>query len=105
MKSYPVPLRRRPRPKSAKQFVERAKEFLWDAAGRITFWRLVKGFVLVFLFLPLVVYVVREVNRDVLIIDPFGVPKSLSEAGLSPEVMANRVGRGCALWRRRQRPE
>ncbi|NYF49962.1 tetratricopeptide repeat protein [Tunturiibacter gelidoferens] len=92
MKSYPVPLRRRPRPKSAKQFVERAKEFLWDAAGRITFWRLVKGFVVVFLFLPLVVYVVREVNRDVLIIDPFGVPKSLSEAGLSSEVMANRVG-------------
>ncbi|MBB5340721.1 tetratricopeptide repeat protein [Tunturiibacter gelidoferens] len=92
MKSYPVPLRRRLRPKSAKQFVERAKEFLWDAAGRITFWRLVKGFVVVFLFLPLVVYVVREVNRDVLIIDPFGVPKSLSEAGLSSEVMANRVG-------------
>jgi len=93
MKSYPVPLRRHPpRPKGSKELLERAKGFVREAFRRITFWRLVKGFVLVFLFLPLVLYVVREVNRDVLIIDPFGVPKSLSEAGLSSEVMVNRVG-------------
>jgi Flp pilus assembly protein TadD len=93
IKSYPVPPRRRPqRRMGAKEFWERAKGFARDAVGGITFWRVVKGFVVVFLFLPLVVYVVREVNRDVLIIDQFGVPKSLSDAGLSSDVMANRVG-------------
>jgi len=43
-------------------------------------------------FLPLVLYVFKEVNRDVLIVDPFTVPKSLEETGLSSVVMANRIG-------------
>lgn len=90
IKSYPVPQRRRV--PARRSFLEKVKGFARDAIGRITFWRVVKGFVVIFLFVPLVVYVVREVNRDVLIIDPFGVPKSLSEAGLSSDVMANRVG-------------
>lgn len=37
-------------------------------------------------------YVYREVTRDVLIIDPITVPKQFEEAGLTPQVMANRLG-------------
>jgi tetratricopeptide (TPR) repeat protein len=50
-----------------------------------------RAVVAVFL-LSLLLYVYREVTHDVLIIDPFTVPKRFEEAGLSPEVMANRVG-------------
>jgi tetratricopeptide (TPR) repeat protein len=50
------------------------------------------SFWLLILILPLVLYIWREVPRDVLIIDPFAVPKAFSEAGLTPEVMANRIG-------------
>jgi hypothetical protein len=44
------------------------------------------------LVLPLLLYVYREVTRDVLIIDPFTVPKRFEETGLTSEVMANRIG-------------
>ncbi len=44
------------------------------------------------LILPILFYVYREVTRDVLIIDPFTVPKHFEEAGLTSEVMANRIG-------------
>src|ERR1035437_9544595 len=66
----------------------RLKAFLKDALGRITFGRLA----LAILVLPLLFYIYREVTRDVLIIDPFTVPKHFEEAGLTPEVMANRIG-------------
>ena len=42
--------------------------------------------------IPLFVYVVVEVTRPALIIDPFTVPKRFEEAGITSEVMANRVG-------------
>ena len=42
--------------------------------------------------LPLLLYIWREVTRDVLIIDPLIVPKQLSESGLTPEAMAALVG-------------
>jgi tetratricopeptide (TPR) repeat protein len=44
------------------------------------------------LVLPLFIYVYREATRDVLTIDPFSVPKQFEEAGLTSEVMANRIG-------------
>src|ERR1700689_3277624 len=62
--------------------------FLKNALGKIT----LKGLVLAVVALPLLLYVYREVTRDVLIIDPFTVPKSFEEAGLTPEVIANRIG-------------
>jgi tetratricopeptide (TPR) repeat protein len=62
--------------------------FLKGARRKITFQRLV---VLVFV-LPVLFYVYREMTRDVLIIDPFTVPKRFEEAGLTSEVMANRIG-------------
>ena len=46
----------------------------------------------VLLGLPLIFYVYREVTRDVLIIDPISVPKRFEEAGLTPQVMADRLG-------------
>lgn len=61
---------------------------LKDALGKITFRR-----VLVAVFvLPVLFHVYREITRDVLIIDPFTVPKRFEEAGLTSEVMANRIG-------------
>ena len=59
-----------------------------SALGKIT----PKGLALAVVALPLLLYIYREVTRDVLIIDPFTVPKSFEEAGLTPEVMANRIG-------------
>ena len=44
------------------------------------------------LILPILFYVYREVTRDVLIMNPFTVPKHFEEAGLTSEVMANRIG-------------
>jgi hypothetical protein len=37
-------------------------------------------------------YVYAEVTRDVVIIDPFSVPKRLEEKGLTGEAMANKIG-------------
>ena len=68
--------------------LSRLSAFLKNALSKIT----LKGLALVVVALPLVLYVYREVTRDVLIIDPFTVPKSFEEAGLTPEVMANRIG-------------
>src|ERR1700676_161861 len=62
--------------------------FIEMALRRVTFNRLIVG---VFV-LPLLIYVYREVTRDVLIIDPIAVPRRFEEAGLSSEVMANRIG-------------
>ncbi len=59
---------------------------LKDILGGITFGALA---ILVALLL---FYIYREVTRDVLIIDPFTVPKHFEEAGLTSEVMANRIG-------------
>lgn len=58
---------------------------LWK---QLTFKRLL----LFALFLPLLLYLYQEVDRDVLIIDPFSVPKRFEEAGLTPEVVAHRIG-------------
>jgi tetratricopeptide (TPR) repeat protein len=65
-----------------------AKRLLHGWVKRLTFARV--SFVL--LGLPLMYYVYREVARDVLIIDPITVPKRFEEAGLTPQVMANRLG-------------
>ena len=43
------------------------------------------------LVVPLLIYVFREVTHDALIVDPFTVPKRFQEAGLTPEVVANRI--------------
>ncbi|HXC94561.1 MAG TPA: tetratricopeptide repeat protein [Edaphobacter sp.] len=64
------------------------KRFLREWVKGLTFARV--SFIL--LGLPLTYYVYREVTRDVLIIDPITVPKRFEEAGLTPQVMANRLG-------------
>jgi len=46
----------------------------------------------VVLGLPSLIYLYSEVTRDNLIIDPFGVPKSFNESGLTGEVIANHIG-------------
>jgi Tfp pilus assembly protein PilF len=51
-----------------------------------------KRVVLALFVLPVLFYVYREVSREVLIIDPFSVPKRFEETGLTPEVVANRIG-------------
>jgi tetratricopeptide (TPR) repeat protein len=66
----------------------RVLALLKNALKQITF---VRAAVAIFA-VPFVIYVYREVTRDVLIIDPFTVPKSFEELGLTPEVMANRIG-------------
>ncbi len=48
--------------------------------------------VIAFFVLPLLFYVYREVTRDDLIIDPFAVPRSFEESGLTSEAMASRIG-------------
>ena len=58
------------------------------AVAQITPGRIILGLGLI----PILVYVVREATRDVLIIDPFTVPKRFEEAGITPDVMANRIG-------------
>jgi tetratricopeptide (TPR) repeat protein len=47
---------------------------------------------LAILVLPLMFYVIRELTSDILIIDPFIVPKHFEEAGLTSDAMANRLG-------------
>jgi tetratricopeptide (TPR) repeat protein len=66
----------------------RLTAFFKKAFGEITLGRLA----LAILVLPLLFYVYREVTRDVLIIDPFNVPKHFGDAGLTGEVVANRIG-------------
>jgi tetratricopeptide (TPR) repeat protein len=50
-----------------------------------------KRFAIAFIGLPLALYVCRDVVNDALIIDPISVPKRFEEAGLTSEVMSNRV--------------
>lgn len=57
------------------------------ALKEITLQRFVFGV----LFLPVIVYILREIKPPTLIIDPFNVPKQFQEAGVTPTVMANRV--------------
>src|ERR1019366_2590344 len=80
--------RTRRRPVWQPSRLSRLKAFLKNTLGRITLGRLALAIVV----LPLLFYVYREVTRDVLIIDPFTVPKHFEEAGLTSEVMANRIG-------------
>jgi hypothetical protein len=61
------------------------------AARKLTFEGFLKSFAVALLLL-LIFYISHEAIRDVLIIDPIAVPKSFADAGLTPEVMANRVG-------------
>ena len=68
--------------------LSRLSAFFRSALSKLT----PKGLALAVVALPLLLYVYREVTRDVLIVDPFTVPKSFEEAGLTPEVMANRIG-------------
>jgi hypothetical protein len=78
--------RRRPiwqRSRAAK--LSSALEKLWKG---ITFPRL--GIAL--FVLPAGLYLFNEVTRETLVIDPFSVPKRFEEMGLSPEVVASRVG-------------
>src|SRR5271157_2197539 len=80
--------RTRRRPVWQPSRLSRLKAFLKDVLGRITLGRLALAIVV----LPLLFYVYREVTRDVLIVDPFTVPKHFEEAGFTGEVMANRIG-------------
>jgi Tfp pilus assembly protein PilF len=80
--------RTRRRPVWQPSRLSRLKSFLRSTLGRITLGRLA----LAILILPLLFYVYREVTRDVLIIDPFSVPKRFEEAGITGDVIANRIG-------------
>jgi len=80
--------RTRRRPVRQPSGLSRLKAFLKNTLGKITLGRLA----LAILVLPLLFYVYREVTRDAVIIDPFTVPKHFEEAGLTGEVMANRIG-------------
>jgi tetratricopeptide (TPR) repeat protein len=66
----------------------RGGKIVKEIAKRLTFARVA----FIVLGLPLVFYIYREITRDVLIVDPIAVPKQLEEAGLTPQVMANRLG-------------
>jgi superkiller protein 3 len=68
--------------------LSRFKRLPTEIARKITFAR----FAFTVFVLPLILYVYREVTRDALIIDPFTVPKRFEEAGLTSDVMANRIG-------------
>lgn len=61
--------------------------FLASAVNQITFNR--AAVILLLFFVSF--YIHRELNRDVLIIDPFSVPKQFDEVGLTPDVIANRI--------------
>jgi tetratricopeptide (TPR) repeat protein len=83
-------MHRRPyrRPVWQPKKLARLRAFLRETVRRITF----KGLVIAVFAVPLLFYVYREGTRDVLIIDPFSVPKRFEEVGLTSEVLANRVG-------------
>jgi tetratricopeptide (TPR) repeat protein len=68
--------------------LSRIAHFLGGLLKQLTF----KRVALALFVLPLLLYVYREVTRDSLVIDPFSVPKQYEEAGLTPEVVANRIG-------------
>jgi tetratricopeptide (TPR) repeat protein len=51
-----------------------------------------KGIVLALLVLPVLFYICREVAHNALVIEPFSVPKHFEENGLTPEVVADRIG-------------
>jgi len=68
--------------------LSRFARFLGDVLKRVTLSRMV----LAFLVLPVLFYIYGEVTHDALIIDPFTVPKRFEEAGLTSEVVANRIG-------------
>ena len=67
--------------------LSRFASLLKDVPKQVTLSRIVCVFVL-----PVLFYVYREVTHDALIIDPFTVPKRFEEAGLTSEVVANRIG-------------
>jgi len=68
--------------------LSRVIHFLGGFFKQLTLKRVALALVVV----PLLLYVFREVRRDALVIDPFSVPKQYEEAGLTPEVIANRIG-------------
>jgi hypothetical protein len=53
---------------------------------------LLKGLSLFGVFCLLVVYVVRELRHDVLIFNPIETPQRLKDAGVTPEILARRIG-------------
>ena len=80
--------RRRRRPVWQPSRLSRLNAFVKATLRKISLGRLA----LAIFVLPILLYVYREVTRDVLIIDPFTVPKNFEAAGLTSEVMANRIG-------------
>src|SRR5580704_17296388 len=64
------------------------KSLVSKVVAKISFTRLA----IAVLVLPLILYIYREVTRDALVIDPFSVPKRFEEAGLTSDVVANRIG-------------
>jgi Tfp pilus assembly protein PilF len=81
-----VPLNRRPIWQPSR--ISRLRSLLVASLRAISLKRLV----LFVLTAPVLVYIYREVTRDVLVIEPFSVPKDLEEAGLTSEVVAHRIG-------------
>jgi tetratricopeptide (TPR) repeat protein len=80
--------RRRHRPVWQPSRLSRLNAFVKATLRKISLGRLA----IAIFVLPILLYVYREVTRDVLIIDPFTVPKNFEAAGLTSEVMANRIG-------------
>src|SRR5690348_8197315 len=68
--------------------VSRLGGFLKAILKHLTFKRAV---VAVFV-LPLLFYIANEITRDPIVIEPFSVPKSFEESGVTPEVVSNRIG-------------
>jgi tetratricopeptide (TPR) repeat protein len=67
----------------------------WSLAVRFLVWAHMftpLGMALTLFGLLVLVYVVRELFRDVLIFEPLTVPSRFEEAGLTSRVMANRIG-------------
>ena len=83
-------LQRRLHPRQPWQL--RKRSFL-IASIKFVFNRITPGrLVLVALALALLFIVGNVLTEDVLIIDPISVPRELAESGLTPDVMANRIG-------------
>jgi tetratricopeptide (TPR) repeat protein len=63
--------------------------------GRLKQWARVitsPRFAIAVVVIPVLFYVYRQIHRDAVIIDPFAVPGRFADAGLSGQVMAERVG-------------
>src|ERR1700722_1947248 len=60
----------------------------WRALGSLA------RILVIALSLGAVIYSYRELTRHTLIVEPIGVPKQYAEAGITPEVMANRIRDG-----------